>query len=316
MFSLFRVFIGLSALGSFVTLLPSLTWWLEINRNFGSYYLFAHLGALVVIPIAWRWSFQRRLGWGVIIALLAFYQALPIAPFLEREPLTRSCSGEEPLRVFYANVQQDVVDRTPTKDLIKHGNFDVIGLVETDSSWIKALADVTSKLKHQVERPSEDKFGLSLYSKYPLKEIRPSDFFGEGLSALSVSILHPRLGEIEFVLMHAAPPLSQQFLARNKLLFRRVSTFVRHLTGPTIVMGDFNATPHSKFYSRMVDGAELNHVFWGQGFPRTWNAYTWGERFMLDHVLFKGGLLAADVQLHPVSDHFGYSLLFQAESCH
>ncbi len=315
MFSLFRLFIGISALGSFVTVLPALTWWLEVNRNFGAYYLFAHLGALVVIPLAWRWSFYMRLTWGVIIASLALYQALPIVPFLESEPQASSCAKEEPLRVFYTNVQQDVVDRGPTKELIAEGDFDVVGLLETNSSWLEGLSNVTSQYKYRAERPSEDKFGLVLYSKYPFKDVRPPDFFGEGLSVLSASVLHPKIGEVEFVLMHAAPPLSTHALASNKLLFRRVSTFVRHLTWPTVVMGDFNATPHSKFYSRMVDGAELSHVFWGHGFPRTWNAYTWGERFMLDHVLLKGGLEVSEINLSAVSDHFAYSAALSMPIC-
>lgn len=315
MFSLFRLFIACSALGSLLTILPAFSWWLELNRNFGAYYLFAHLGALVVIPLAWRWSSYRRLVWGAVIACLAVHQALPVVPFFESDTKQTPCKDAASFKVFYANVQQDAPDRASTKAQLAAGDFDLIGLVETDSHWLEELTKYTSNFNHKIERPRDDKFGLAIYSKYPFKEVRPADFFGDSASALSAQISVPKIGEVEVVLMHAAPPLSKDAFASNKLLFRRVSTFVRHVSGPTIVMGDFNATPHSNFYARMVEGAELEHVFWGRGFPRTWNAYTWGERFMLDHVLTKGGFEVSNLSIAPVSDHFSYSAALNYNQC-
>ncbi len=289
-----------------------MTWWLEVNKNAGPYYLFTHLISLLILPFCWHLDLSRRFQIGFLVFALAAYQGLPLLPFLvERiEPVTVAPSRG--LTMLFANLQQDNPNPDVAVDFVKDNPAQVVALVEVDDHWLQLLKTVTADYPFKILRPRDDKYGIAVFSKLPFETQRPSDFFGDDTSVASFVLLDNRDGNderrIEVMAFHAAPPVSQVALVENRILYRRISTFLRHATQPTVVLGDFNATPYSPFYKRMVDGASLKNAMYGRGFPRSWNATDFLQRFMIDHILYKGDLRVDKISYLPVSDHFGISV--------
>lgn len=129
-------------------------------------------------------------------------------------------------------------------------------------------------------------FGIALFSKHPLQDTQIFQL-NEPIDSIAVTCRGMRI-----YATHPLPPMGEsQFRSRNEHFDRladRVTTFSdKNASLSTVVMGDFNLTPWSPWFSKFTESTGLRRAKSGFGIQPTW--YAKGNLFplglVLDHVL-------------------------------
>ena len=232
--------------------------------------------------------------------------ALPLAPYVvprSAEPLTAP-----PLRVLLLNVltvneRFDAVGR-----LIWLEDPDVIGLLEIDDRWSRALAPLRARYPWRIERAQRNNFGIAVLSRVPIERLE--------LRRLEHDAVHVAVGEIAvdgrravLLLAHPVPPVGR---AATALRDRQIEALARIRSEfpdrDVIVLGDLNTSPWSPSHARLEARAGVANAARGFGSFASWPVGPWWLRAFgvpIDHCLLSPGLRATSIRLGPAvgSDH-------------
>ena len=184
--------------------------------------------------------------------------------------------------VFTANQQYDLLLKQ-----IKHRDPDVIGLVEINDAWAKAL-DSLNDYPYKKVVPRKDNFGLAIYSKYPMEQIEVKYFSKTKIPSIFCK-LKVQNTEFPFLLTHPLPPVSKQgFISRNGHL-ENMAKFLGAFSKNVILVGDLNTTMWSPFYQQVFDHAKLYNARQGFGVKPSWPA-NFFTKIPIDHCLLSPNL--------------------------
>ena len=106
--------------------------------------------------------------------------------------------------------------------------------------------------------------------------------------------------------MHAPSPYSAQRARERDAELLAVADWVTEQTGHVVVAGDFNATPFSWSFRRMLDVTGLENSLVGFGLQPTWPVNNVLFRSPIDHLLYSNRLVVVDRQVLDSlgSDHY------------
>ncbi len=110
------------------------------------------------------------------------------------------------------------------------------------------MAGVAGYVGH-LEKPRGDNFGVALYARAPLEG--SIEELGSPLPSVvtSVTVGDARLS---LLLIHPPPPINEAALTAQIEELDAVADRARQLPGPVVIMGDFNATPWSRPFRRVL----------------------------------------------------------------
>jgi endonuclease/exonuclease/phosphatase (EEP) superfamily protein YafD len=263
---------GVLALLSLVPLvLGSVHWVLELGTVLTLHCLVVLAAAALLAAVLRRARTAAILG---TIAAVHGVFALSVAAERRAEP------QQDAVTILVANVYTANTDYQKLAALIAKTHPHVVGLVEVNAAWLEALAPHLMKYPYRYSIPREDNFGIALASRIPLDQLR-EDSYGPvpTLSAvLRLSGLRVRL-----VLTHVLPPISTDYVEFRDLQLRRMAKAIRRDGMPTLIVGDFNATPFSAIFREAQSESGLHAVDSFQGsWPTFWPALL---RVPIDQVL-------------------------------
>ncbi len=309
--------VGLSLILSLVNVFPVGHWAQEININLAVYYLAAHLFCILTYVFFRKTTYFKLKAITVAgLCFMSVYYLVTLLPFyggVSKEAWASADMGAvAKLRLFYANVHSDSDHYSTVREQIEKANPDLVALIEVNKKW-KDNIGLSGKYPYSFEFPREDNFGVAIYSKIPFAA-PDARKFGETVPPVLYTTLETDKGrKIDFALLHALPPLTNDAIYMSKVLLRRVSTLLRHSENEVLVAGDFNATPFSSQYQRFAWGSRVEDAMKGFGLLRSWNAWSPIVRLTLDHVFYRGNIRVEDFQtLEPgKSDHFPYLVDFE-----
>jgi endonuclease/exonuclease/phosphatase (EEP) superfamily protein YafD len=237
-------------------------------------------------------------------ALCIVAHAAPLQPYLlprsEPAPLETL-----PVRVLLLNVLTGNDRFDAVASLVWREDPDVVGLLEIDDRWSRALAPLRARYPYHVEHPQPDNFGIALFSRIPLGNV--------ALRRLEHDAVRVAVAELDvtgrptvLVLAHPVPPAGGG-LARLRDRQLDALARIRHeFEGrEAIVIGDLNTSPWSPRHARLEALAHLANAARGLGtFPSWPTALPW-LMIPIDHCLLSPGLRAASLRLGPPvgSDH-------------
>lgn len=282
---------SLAAAGSLLLLLLSLIpiWPFVLLEHFRVQIV---VGALVV---AFATGVLRIRGYFDVALIALCCHALWLVPDLTRA--RRPVPPGTKVRVLLLNVLRENSQFAEVRALIGDVKPDVIGLVEIDYRWVDGVALAVAGYQ-RLEHPRRDNFGLALYAKIPLtghvEDVR-------GYPTIFAELALPS-GPLQIVLVHPIPPVSAAALDDQIAV---LDSIVPHVQGPTIVMGDFNATPWSRPFLRFVGRTGLCDSRAGFGLQASFPASTWTLRIPIDHLLASCSIGIADryIERNVGSDH-------------
>ncbi len=176
----------------------------------------------------------------------------------------------------------------------------VVGFIELNKRWIGEIQNNLPQYPYRVIYP--DWGGLALFSKVPIQNTR-------------VVLLNNRrphiLAEVEkdgqkytIVLVHASVPAPRLFNFRNAA-FDMLAQETLKSKNPVVVFGDFNCSPWSYYFQKLLRKANLKDSEVGFGFQPTWCAVGGLPFIPIDHLLTSKNIVIVERQTGPVigSDH-------------
>lgn len=274
------------------------TWWvLDLFAGF------RHQLAIGLILIAVVAAIARWKKTAVAIGLLAVVNLALVAPlfFGPSRPETSH------LRVLSFNVLASNRRFDEVVDFIRASDANVVVLHEVTSRWEEEIEEAAATFADWPYEITEARARGDLFGSMVLVEP------GAAIESFGFALTDPRAIEIRLphgVALLAIHPLSpsSEFRAEQndrQLLF--ATDWAAGRDGPTIVVGDFNATPWSYPFRRLMASTDLSNSALGFGldlsYPADGNPLV---RVPIDHLLFSDGLAVVDRRLGPAmgSDHF------------
>lgn len=289
------------AVMSLAAFLGRWVWWLDVLANFRAQYVVA-LAILGLVVTLSKW---RKTGYVILgAALINLVAVLPLFIGSPADPESTAAS----VRVMSFNLLSDNESYSEVIEYIEAVDPDIVLLHEASRPWEVAMD--SSGLQYEFIRPrSEDLiFGTLVLVR------------GEGVEAVSFGFAasSPRAVEVSFtpdgwstpltVLgTHPLAPTDDGRAALRDAQLGFAGQWAAERTGAYLVAGDFNATPWSWPFRRLLDLGELRNSQVGFGLQPSFSSQSnLLLRVPIDHLVHSEALEVTDRRLGPSlgSDHF------------
>ena len=182
---------------------------------------------------------------------------------------------------------------------------DVIVFTEYTAQHQEVLlaSPVAERYPHRTDQAGPRGEGVAIWSTMPVEVAERPD---TDSTSVDVTVSAPD-GDIRVIAVHFPTPLDDFASWSHDL--RTATEIGRTADGPTLLIGDLNASYWHPDFRRVLDSGFVNaHTADGAGFSTSWPT-TWPipPFVRLDHALTTGGLVATDVEDFDVagSDHLG-----------
>ncbi len=276
-------------------------WWLDVLANFRAQYVvaLAVLG-LVIMMSRWRKS-------GYIVLGVALVNLIVVLPLYIGSPAEASIDSES-IRVMSFNLLSTNENYSEVIDYIETVDPDLVLLHEASRPWEVAME--SAGLDYEILRPRSDDliFGTLVLARGTDLTAVSHGFAAGNPRAVALDLTPPGWTTPLAVLgTHPLAPTDQDRADLRDAQLAFAGTWASDQTAPFIVVGDFNSTPWSWPFRRLMSSADLNNSQIGFGlqpsFPTTSSLLL---RVPIDHLLYSEGLEVTGRQLGPAlgSDHF------------
>lgn len=281
-------------------------WLLDLTTHFRVYWLWLAVGGLIACL---RW---KRPTAAVVLAVAAAANARDLLPYwlparggLADAALPAGPADDRRVFVISMNVHRVNDDVAAAVTYLRDRRPDVVAVLEVDDEWAAALERLADLFPHRMIRPRTDNFGIALLSRWALTDIEEVAFCTTGFPSIVATVQRPA-GGFRFIATHPYPPFNRRCTAQLEAHLDGVAAAARAEALPCIVAGDFNATPWSRPFRRLVAASGLVDSALGRGVQPTWHAHLPAPRIPIDHVLVPAGttVLARRVGPDIGSDHF------------
>lgn len=172
----------------------------------------------------------------------------------------------------YNAVRKEINDKSP----------DILVIQELDDKWSEELQAVKENYPFIYEISRQDNFGIALYSKIHITEIRK--FFVGTLDVPAISAFCDYEGKVfEIICIHTTPPTNQTYFKNTQKITQDLADYIAENGHNAIIAGDFNTSHYSYNYknfiktSKMQDLSSIFHPTW----PTFW---LFPFRITLDHI--------------------------------
>lgn len=300
-------FVTLTVIATAGCALTTAAWFINEPAVFAQLSPFRLQYAVLLLAHVLFCGLMRRPRTAAVFGAFAALNAFAVLPFPRGDEAKPSSTRA--LKIVYANVQTENTDPAPLLALIAAESADVIALLEINARWDDDLSRALGPdFPHRFVLPSEDNFGLALYSRLPLADKTTEYLASPDFASLAATVRTPA-GEMRLLLIHPPPP-GDAFNIR--LRDRQIAALGRwdaqdgH-AAPTIILGDFNATPWCPPLAALLDESRLRLASRGHSiYAATWPTHLPQLRIPIDHVLLGGRVRVKDFRVGPAigSDHF------------
>lgn len=257
--------------------------------------------ALMTLAFAIGMLMPRAKLFTALLLMLAGVVGIGVWPHIaSRSPhvLAEAAAGERALSIASFNTLWVNDDADSVRAEIERIDADVVTLIEMSPAKRRILTELKSRYPYQAHCYEVDYCQLAILSKVPIAESTSRGRWA-GPPYLMAK-LGPGGGGLTVMAVHTLrfPHSRAQFRQAGEM-----AKVVEALSGPKLVMGDFNATPFSRVISVIEDGANLKRVT----FLPTWPATAGLPQIAIDHIFISPGirlLEAARIGEAAGSDHY------------
>ena len=284
------------------------TWWIRF-LDFPRMQIAAALAVLVLFYMAvagWRGIVVTALALaalGVQVWTLWPYQ--PIAGRMVAQ--TPRCADDGRLRVLSTNVQRGNQDAGQVIAMIRANDPDILLVMETNERWDADLAPLRDDFAHVMQDipANATYFGMHVYSRYPFADARFEFPYDADTPLFVGDVAHPR-GTVQFIGVHPRPPQRGQSSTMRDATILTAAQLARDSDVPSVVAGDYNATPWNDTARLAMRTGALLDPRQGRGPMVSFDAESAWMKWPLDQILWQAGpgLLAFEVLPAVGSDHY------------
>jgi endonuclease/exonuclease/phosphatase (EEP) superfamily protein YafD len=289
------------AVMSLAAFLGRWAWWLDVAANFRAQYVvvLALLGLIIAMS---RW---RKVGYAVIgVALI---NLLVVLPLYMGSP-AQATVGVPSLRVMSFNLLSTNESYSDVIDYIDRVDPDLVLLHEASRPWEVAME--SAELEYQIVRPRSDDliFGTLVLLRGESVEAISHGFAASNARAVELRYL-PEGWSTPIAVLGAHPlaPTDEERATLRNAQLGFAAEWAADQTGAFVIVGDFNATPWSWPFRRLMASGDLLNSQKGFGLQPSFST---GSilllRVPIDHLLYSPALEVTGRDLGPAlgSDHF------------
>jgi len=239
-----------------------------------------------------RWSFWPVLlitGLVAVIGLQAYF-VLPYTSVVAKEVKsanTENTTEEARIKLLIANVYMKNRQAEGFLDIVNQADPDLVLVMETDQWWIDALQPVQADYSYRREYPADNTYGMALYSRYPLEDMRVDFLQNDSVPSFHTTVQLPDGRSFRFHGMHPVPPVMSKYPdneGQKEVALIKVGRMVAQQAQPAIVTGDFNDVAWSNTSRLFQTEGELSDVRVGRGIYNSFDATSTFLRWPLDHL--------------------------------
>lgn len=265
---------------------------------FNAFTAYVYLPAYLVLVIA---LWKRRWILAALSAIVVGGHLAWIAPdFKSATPYPATNQSSETIRVFYANVLATNRDMQAVLEEIETYDPDVVVLVEYRQPRVPTMraAPVMKQYRYGTDLRARYAGEVAVFSRLPVRRQQLTYAAGRLVNIVDIPVGSESL---RIIALHNHRPL----IEAPQLYYRfweTLDSIVADVTGPTIVIGDFNATQHSAAMDRLTSGRfRCAHADRGRGYASTWpNGLLPLPPIRIDHAL-----LSPDVECVSIEEGTG-----------
>jgi endonuclease/exonuclease/phosphatase (EEP) superfamily protein YafD len=280
---------AITCLASLLAFLGRWLWACELLVNFRTHYALLFVVALCATLALRAWR---------VVALAAAGLALNVAAMASQFAGGESAGNEarRPVRVVSFNVNVGNGDMAGVARYLESLAADVVVLEEMTPANAQRLAASLPQMPHQYPGPDDPATDVRILSRWPLAESKLV-FLG---GAMPVARVDVHLGDhrLRVFGMHLNwPLLPRAAQARNEQLVA-LARELAQCQGACVAVGDFNTTPWSSHYRRLLADSGFKDCASGRGWLPTWPATLPAVlRIRIDHCLASARVGVNDVRV-------------------
>ena len=238
-------------------------WWFAgLFSHFRYHYLAVAL--IFLIPVVIRRSWLTLALLGLVIAANVW-----VIASVQRAPAASDQSGGVRLRIATLNLSYD--NKTPARAIsyLLASKAEIVFLQEVVPEHFKAIEVLARKLPHTSPRDWRSGAENIILSKWPLEEAAmvaaPARY-----SSATVAAVRIKGHDVRLLSLHPYPPMSPASNVEHRAALAHYASMVNARPGHWIVGGDFNTTPWSPRFRRLVSrsGLRLSGLQWA--WPQSW----------------------------------------------
>ncbi len=271
-----------TAAASLAALLAPLGWPFELFAHFRWQVGAAALALLLA-------SLVLRRPWMMVVACVTVVmQWLPGVLMSGRasahEPTALTCS-DDPLRVVTANAWFANPDHAALVDLAAVEAMPTsLHCRKSRRSGQSALEPLARTYPYRMVMPRDDPYGIALLSRWPIDDVQPVDYSGDGMPSLVANVdVHGR--KLRVIALHTRWPVTPDLQVARDRALRQAAALALTQPEATILLGDLNLTPYAPAFARLLSESGLRDAFAGEAWRPTWQAGFWPLALPIDHVL-------------------------------
>lgn len=273
-------------------------WWtFDLFSHFRPQYCLLFLVACLLF------FYYRRIAVALLFLLLLAINLLPIIP--QFIPVAAKAFPSSHLRLMSANVRTSNNDHHTIQQVITRFHPDVLVLEEVNTRWLQDLQPALRGYPYSFTCPAEDNFGIAVFSKVPLRDSNIGHYEKVAIPTISTTILLPER-PLLLLCTHIFPPFNAYGAHTAEIQLAAIHQTLQTLPGPYIVMGDFNTSPYSYNFQRLLQDNYLHNGAEGFGLQVSWPAHCLPLAMQIDHCLLSSELQTSSFRTGPAigSDHY------------
>ena len=248
----------------------------------------------------------------VLVSLAILFHSKKIIPysFLYKKEVIRTIpkNSSRSISLLASNVLTPNQNYEKLLQRIEVQDPDILLTVESDSKWEEALKPIESRYPFTVKIPQDNLYGMHLYSKLELEDIKINHFLQEDVPSIEAYIKLEKNYRIKLYALHPKPPSPTEAKTSTnrdaELLV--VAKRINEQDEPVIVFGDLNdvAWSRSTRLFRKISGLLDPRI--GRGRYSTFHAQHSYLRWPLDHLFHSDDFSLNEIRVLPEigSDHF------------
>ncbi|NJB87186.1 endonuclease/exonuclease/phosphatase (EEP) superfamily protein YafD [Lewinella marina] len=303
-------------LASMFSLIHDVSYWytkvLDFPRT--QYLILGLVCLLLFLPLNRKWK-AASVAWVVGLLAAIGVQAAFIAPYYlgeEKVPeaAAETARAENTVSVLIANVLIENKSADAFLDIVRSRDPDMLLAMETDQWWIDALSPLEETYPHVVKYPTDNAYGMALYSRLPLVGTEIKFFNHDDVPSIHTRVELPSGQAFFFHGVHPVAPVPSKKYPDNQgekeVALGKVAEMVAQESLPAIVAGDLNDVSWSNTARLFEQQSDLRNVRLGRGLYNSFDAHSFIMRWPLDHYFVSEEFSLLELERLPEfgSDHF------------
>ncbi|QPH41782.1 endonuclease/exonuclease/phosphatase family protein [Pedobacter endophyticus] len=220
-------------------------------------------------------------------------------------------SRQSSISMLIANV---LMSNRNTKGLLEQINSrepDMVLAMEVNSRWVNDLRVLDKSYPYQILFPTDNTYGMSLYSKLPLTSSKVLFLNNKKVPSFQCMVRLRNGKTFQLLTVHPVAPkpsLHPDNMGEKENGLLKAAYLVAREKIPTVVAGDFNDVGWSYTTSNFSDISNLNDVRCGRGLYNTFSAHTFIFKWPLDYIYVSDEFKVVNLQRLSAfgSDHYPF----------